>query len=111
MLRHCLSSVVLLLTIVNLANGAAQSGRSGHLSTFRTESLKIRSPPRRFASIIDEAIWLMKTHFLKRHLLTEKDWKNLPKEYTAYSDVNKVSALRLHADNTVKMIFTGRQMS
>ena len=61
------------------------------MSTFRTENLKIRAPPRRFASIIDEAIWLMKTHFLKRDLLTEKDWENLPREYAAYPDVNKVT--------------------
>ena len=69
----------------------AQVSRGPYLSTFRTENLKINAPPRRFSSIIDEAVWLMKTHFLKRQLLTRKEWETLPRKFATYSDVNEVS--------------------
>lgn len=61
-----------------------------HLSTFRTENLKIHPPPRHFSSIIDEAIWLMRTHFLNRNMLNNSQWKNLSAKYANYSNVDEV---------------------
>jgi hypothetical protein len=88
-------SILLLTIIVATATYASCSasqpgGRGTHLSTFRTENLKIRAPGKRFPSIIDEAIWLMRTHFLKRQILSKRDWDKLPSEFTGYDDVNKV---------------------
>lgn len=61
------------------------------LTTFRTENLKINPPPRRSSSIIDEAIWLMRTHFLNRNVLSHSQWENLSKEYAGYSNVDEVT--------------------
>lgn len=77
--------------LAHIVGSSIQSSRSSHLSTFRTENLKIRSPPKQFSSIIDEAIWLMRNHFLKRHIFTETDWEKLPQEYVSFTNVNKVT--------------------
>ena len=57
------------------------------LSTFRTDQLRIRPPPK-FGSILDEAIWLMKTHFLRRKQFSEKEWLLLKSEYKEFANVN-----------------------
>ena len=57
------------------------------LSTFRTDQLRIRPPPK-FGSILDEAIWLMKTHFLRRKQFSEKEWLVLKTEYKEFANVN-----------------------
>ena len=57
------------------------------LSTFRTDQLRIRPPPK-FGSILDEAIWLMKTHFLRRKQFSEKEWLLLKTEYKEFANVN-----------------------
>lgn len=86
----------LLLTIIVAAatyaicSASQPGGRGNHLSTFRTENLKIRAPGKRFPSIIDEAIWLMRTHFLKRQILSKREWDKLPSEFSGYQDINKV---------------------
>jgi hypothetical protein len=88
---YILLLTVIVATVTYAVCSAGQPGGSGtHLSTFRTENLKIRAPGKRFASIIDEAIWLMRTHFLKRQMLTKRDWDKLPSEFSGYNDVNKV---------------------
>lgn len=68
----------------------AHPGNPIHLTTFRTEGLRIIPPPKRFSNIIEETIWLMKNYFLRRHLFTENDWNSLLNEYKGYSDTNKV---------------------
>lgn len=85
---HLITSICL---VIYTALSVAQVSRGPYLSTFRTENLKINAPPRRFSSIIDEAVWLMRTHFLKRQMLSRKEWESLPRKFAAYSDVNEVS--------------------
>ena len=95
-LVHTAAAILAFATCAtHLVTSSMQASRSSHLSTFRTENLKIRSPPKQFSSIIDEAIWLMRTHFLKRHLLTETDWEKLPREYMSFTNVNKVRKFTL----------------
>ena len=81
---------VITWTVILHVVSKSQLNRVVHLSTFRTENLRIRAPTKRFASIVDEAIWLMRTHFIKRHLLSRKDWENLSAQFADCPDVNKV---------------------
>lgn len=65
----------------------AQTVRCGFLSTFRTESLNIVSPSNRDCNgILEEAIYLMRAHFLKRHMYKDKDWKDFREEYSTYDN-------------------------
>ena len=86
---------VITWTVIHHVISKAQLSRVAHLSTFRTENLKIRAPTKRFASIVDEAIWLMRTHFIKRHLLSRNDWETLSAQFADCSDVNKVNLATL----------------
>lgn len=88
-MKLVLLAVITWTVILHVAS-KSQLNRVAHLSTFRTESLKIRAPTKRFASIVDEAIWLMRTHFIKRHLLSRKDWEMLSAQFANCPDVNKV---------------------
>lgn len=55
------------------------------LSTFRTEVLNITPPPQ-LGTILDEAIWLMRRHFLHRKAYKDSDWDELRRKYSSYSD-------------------------
>lgn len=88
-----LLTVIVATTTFAVCAASQPGGRGTHLSTFRTENLKIRAPGKRFPSIIDEAIWLMRTHFLKRQILSKRDWDKLASEFSGYNDVNKVSSV------------------
>lgn len=81
-------SVILIAFQISVSSAHSSSGT--HLSTFRTENLKIRAPSRKFPSIIDEAIWLMKSHFLKRQSFSKSDWVNLHTDFVDHSDINEV---------------------
>jgi hypothetical protein len=84
-----LHSYVLAISIIYTILNTIQSVDI-HLSTFRTENLKIHPPPRHFSSIIDEAIWLMRTHFLNRNMFSPSQWKSFSAKYANYSDVDEV---------------------
>ena len=58
-----------------------QSASQSVLSTFRTDQLRIRAAPK-LGTILEEAIWLMKTHFFRRKQLSEKEWKSMHAEYS-----------------------------
>jgi hypothetical protein len=90
MMHILVLTIIVATTTYAVCSVSQPGGRGTHLSTFRTENLKIRAPGKRFSSIVDEAIWLMRTHFLKRQMLTKRDWDKLPSEFSAYNDVNKV---------------------
>ena len=66
------------------AHGASQSV----LSTFRTDRLRIRAAPK-LGTILEEAIWLMKTHFFRRKQFTEKEWTSLRAEYKGYPNMDE----------------------
>lgn len=57
----------------------------GALNTFRTEVLNITPPPQ-VSTILDEAIWLMRRHFLHRNSYKDSDWDELRRKYSAYND-------------------------
>lgn len=57
------------------------------LSTFRTERFNIKLPRNRESlGIVEEAIYLLRRHFLNRHMFTEADWASFRKELSEYSD-------------------------
>ena len=86
-----LTALSVILIALQISVSSAHSNSGTHLSTFRTENLKIRAPSKRFPSIIDEAIWLMKSHFLKRQSLTKSDWANLHTDFIDHRDINEVT--------------------
>ena len=59
-------------------------------STFRSDRFNIRYPSEREApgGIVDEALYLLRRHFLNRHLFSEAVWDRIRHELTAYSDPN-----------------------
>ena len=58
-----------MLLLVALALQLALLCHSSRMSTFRTESLQINSPdPKECEGILDEALYLMRNHFIKRHM-------------------------------------------
>ena len=60
---------------------------SRSLTTFRTESMRIRAPKRSDdGNVFEEAFQLIKQHFIDRSKYTENDWKNLKREYGSIPD-------------------------
>ena len=72
---------------------AASQQTSSSLSTFRVDAMKLKSIPiESRTDILSEAIFLMKNHFFKRHLIKDSDWSHLRE---AFPDCNNpYSAIR-----------------
>jgi len=69
--------ILIIFYILCITNGA--------LNTFRTEVLNITPPPQ-VSTILDEAIWLMRRHFLHRNAYKDSDWDEFKRKYSAYND-------------------------
>lgn len=55
-------------------------------STFRTEKFNIRCPPQSCTTLLEEAIFLLRRHFLNRHLFSDATWERFRTEFSEYSD-------------------------
>lgn len=68
-------------------DGSVVHGYKLPLSTFRADRFNIKFPANRDKmGILDEAIWLMRRHFLHRHLFNDAAWSKLRAEFSGYSD-------------------------
>ena len=65
---------------------------STHLTTFKTENLQISQPPFN-DNVIDEAIWLVKSHYIKSYLYDDKFWDSTRKKLT--NVVSKHAAIKI----------------
>ena len=77
------------------------------LSTFRTDRFNIKFPSNRDKmGILDEAIWLMRRHFLHRHLFSDAAWEKLRQECSRYSDPQEAVAalMKTFADPYTRFI-------
>ncbi len=69
-LRHVSTCIFIILVILGSGD------TSTRLTTFRTESLSISQPPFH-DNPIEEAIWLLKSHFVRRHLFADPFWADI----------------------------------
>ena len=57
------------------------------MTTFKTESMRIRAPKRsNDGNVFEEAFQLIKQHFIDRSRYSENEWKNLKREYGSIPD-------------------------
>ena len=66
---------ILILLICKIQQiSTSYSSIPSQLSTFRTENLQISQPPFE-GNILDEAIWLIKSHYIKSYLFNNEFWE------------------------------------
>lgn len=61
------------------------------LTSFQPNKLKIHlKHKQKYSNVIEQTIYLIRTHFIKKHLYTNQDWEKYKNEMYAINDTKKV---------------------